>query len=92
MTDGAIYIVTISGGTVVERTSNAILDKYAEAGNKSQHWTVEYGDEDDQVAFQNASDGTFLRATSGAAYGKVESSTQKQWWTLQKGGPNGSVW
>ena len=93
MSDGAFYLVTVSGGTVVEKTGTGIFDKTAEAGNKAQQWTIEYeGDNESKVAFKNASDGTFLRATSGAAYGKLECAATKQYWTLEKGGPNGTVW
>lgn len=94
MSNAAVYIVTASGGTVLEKTaSNTLQNRNGEAHNKAQQWTVEYADNDDtKVSFQNVSDGKFLRATSGAAYGKLEGSDEKQWFTLSEGGPNGSVW
>lgn len=89
--DGAFYIVTVSGGTVVDKQSNGVFDRNAEEESSSQHWTVEYGDSPTQVAFQNASNGGWLRAFTGAAYGKVDCG-EKQWWTLEKGPSPGSCW
>jgi len=88
----AFYIITVSGGTVVEKSTSGLLDKDA-SGDKAQHWTLEYdGDSETKVAFQNASNGQYLNCTSGAAYGKIDTSGTKQWWTLEKGKSPGSYW
>jgi len=87
--EGAIYLVAVSGGQVVDK-QNTLLDKFAN-GNKSQHWTIEYGADPNQVAFQNVGNGAWLRAFSGAAYGKIDTG-EKQWWTLSDGPSPGSKW
>jgi len=88
----ACYIVTVSGGTCVEKTATGVFDKTCFKSNDAQHWTAEYGKTDDQVVFQNSSNGEYLCAKSGAAYGQVTTSTEKQWWTLEQAPSPGAWW
>ncbi|KAL1303198.1 hypothetical protein AAFC00_006619 [Neodothiora populina] len=87
----AFYIVAVSGGTCVEATARGIFAKDCN-GSAEQQWTVQYGDAQDQVAFQNASSGEWLNATSGSASGKVGTSETKQWWAMSKSNEAGSIW
>ncbi|KAK6441503.1 hypothetical protein LTR95_002260 [Oleoguttula sp. CCFEE 5521] len=88
---GAIYIIAVGGGTVVTKANNGLFDKNAN-GSASQHWTVEYGEGENIVAFQNAETGQWLRCFAGNGYGKIDTG-EKQWWTLEEGpGSPGSYW
>nr|OQO20658.1 hypothetical protein B0A51_11017 [Rachicladosporium sp. CCFEE 5018] len=88
---GAIYIIAVGGGTVVTKANNGLFDKNAN-GSSSQHWTVEYGESENIVAFQNAETGQWLRCFAGNGYGKIDTG-EKQWWTLEEGpGSPGSYW
>ncbi|KAK6419198.1 hypothetical protein LTR95_017086 [Oleoguttula sp. CCFEE 5521] len=88
---GAICIIAVGGGTVVTKVNNGLVDKNA-SGSASQHWTVEYGESSNIVAFQNAETGQWLRCFAGNGYGKIETG-EKQWWTLEEGpGSPGSYW
>jgi len=59
----------------------------------TQRWRVEYEtDGENRVAFKNVSDGKWLRATGGAAYGFVDTSDEKQWWVMEEGTSPGSCW
>ncbi|OQO10071.1 hypothetical protein B0A48_04427 [Cryoendolithus antarcticus] len=88
---GAIYIIAVGGGTVVTKANNGLFDKNAN-GSASQHWTVEYGEGENIVAFQNAETGQWLHCFAGNGYGKIDTG-EKQWWTLEEGpGSPGSYW
>lgn len=63
----------------------------------TQRWRVEYGEHEhagnqNRVAFRNVSDGKWLRAAGGDAYGFVDTSEEKQWWVLEEGVAPGSCW
>jgi hypothetical protein len=91
--EDAYYIVAVSGGTVLSKQPDGLFAKDA-SNSDSQRWRVEY--EDDQagnrVALLNVADGKWLRAFSGAAYGRVDTSDEKQWWVMEEGGSPGSCW
>ena len=92
MSDGQVfYIVTVSGGQCLEKTSAGLVDKDA-SNSDAQRWTLEYGTNENTVAFQNVSNGQYLFASNGAAYGKIDTSIVKQWWTLEEGRSPGSCW
>lgn len=91
----AFYITTVSGGTCVEKAPAGLVNKDCDGSSPAQQWTIQYKDNDpssDTVAFQNAGNGEWMRATSGAAYGKIDTTASQQWWTLIKGRDTGSVW
>ncbi|KAK4579848.1 hypothetical protein LTR86_000049 [Recurvomyces mirabilis] len=88
----SFFIVAANGGMVAQKTPGGIYNKIADHTNTAQRWTLEYGDEaGTKVAFQNVSNGQWLRASSGAAAGKVDLG-DKQWWTLEQGRAPGSCW
>ncbi|KAK3673917.1 hypothetical protein LTR78_006119 [Recurvomyces mirabilis] len=88
----SFFIVAANGGMVAQKTPAGIYNKIADHTNTAQRWTLEYGDEaGTKVAIQNVSNGQWLRATSGAAAGKVDLG-DKQWWTLEQGRAPGSCW
>jgi len=89
--DGAIYIVALCGGLCVEKMPEGLKDNDCK-GNKTQQWTVEYGGNENEIAFQNVGNGEWLFMTKGAQWAKCDTSTKKQWWTLQKGEAPGSCW
>lgn len=88
----ASFIIAIVGGNVVENKSNGLFNCTSSSSNSAQHWTIEYSkDNANVVAFQNASDGQYLRAKSGKAYAETTTG-DKQWWTLEQGHAPGSCW
>lgn len=89
--DGAYYISAVSGGNCVTKTTNGLLDKYCD-GSSAQHWTIEAGDEPNKVAFQNAENGEYLFVVQGYKWGKIDTSSTKQWWILEKGTSPGTCW
>ena len=89
--DSAYYIVAVSGGTVLSKTPDGICTKDA-VNSDTQRWRVEYGNEDNRLALMNVSDGKWLRASTGAAYGLVNTSIEKQWWVIEEGDSPGSCW
>jgi hypothetical protein len=80
---------------VLSKKPDGILNCEA-INSETQRWRVEYGDGEDggesRVAFMNVSDGKWLRATGGAAFGYVDTSEEKQWWVLEEGVSPGSCW
>jgi hypothetical protein len=81
---------------VLSKRPDGILNCEA-VNSETQRWRVEYSDADDddgatRVAFMNVSDGKWLRAAGGTAYGFVDTSEQKQWWILEEGTSPGSCW
>jgi len=91
MSGPAFYLLNTAGGNCAEATANGVFDKKCSESN-AQHWTAEYGDNPSIVAFRNASNGKYLRATSGNHYAAVTTSDDKQWWTLEQDNPAGSFW
>lgn len=89
--ENAYYIVAVSGGTVLSTSPNGIVNKDA-VNSDTQRWRVEYGDQENRVALMNVSDGKWLRAQTGAAYGQVNTSDEKQWWVIEEGSSPGSCW
>lgn len=89
--ENAYYIVAVSGGTVLSKRPDGIFNKDA-VNSDTQRWRVEYGDEENRVALMNVSDGKWLRAHTGAAYGQVDTSDEKQWWVIEEGSSPGSCW
>jgi hypothetical protein len=93
----AYYVVAVSGGAVLSKKPDGILNCEA-VNSETQRWRVEYGDDDDddegqiRVALMNVFDGKWLRAAGGAAYGYVDTSEEKQWWVLEEGISPGSCW
>jgi hypothetical protein len=87
----AYYIVAVSGGAVLSKKSDGILNCDA-VNSETQRWRVEYDDDGDRVAFMNVSDNKWLRAAGGAAFGFVDTSEEKQWWVLEEGTSPGSCW
>jgi hypothetical protein len=89
--DGAIYIVAINGGLCVEKKPEGLKTNDC-TWSKTQQWTVEYGGNENEMAFQNADNGQWLFMTKGAQWAKCDTSTTKQWWTLRKGETPGTCW
>jgi hypothetical protein len=92
----AYYIVAVSGGAVLSKKPDGILNCNA-VNSETQRWRVEYGGDDgdggmSRVAFMNVSDNKWLRAAGGAAFGFVDTSEEKQWWVLEEGTSPGSCW
>lgn len=91
----AYYIVAVSGGAVLSKCLDGVASCDAVNSN-TQRWRVEYGDDESEqeglVAFMNVSDGKWLRAASGSAYGFVDTAEEKQWWVLEEGVSPGSCW
>ncbi|KAK5125357.1 hypothetical protein LTR85_000466 [Meristemomyces frigidus] len=92
MTDSNTFFITaLVGGLVVTPGVGGSLNYNHKLDNKNQHWTIEYGDEENVVAFRNVSNGQYLRATAGGAQSAIVAG-EMQWWTLTPGlGPN-SFW
>lgn len=87
------FLIAINGGKVVEKTSKGILNNSADASNGAQRWTIEADAANNRkVAFKNVFNGQYLRAVTGAASGKVDTGSDKQWWTMEPGHAPGSVW
>lgn len=89
--ENAYYIVAVAGGTVLSKRPDGIFNKNA-ANSDTQRWRVEYGEDENHVALMNVSDGKWLRAFSGASYGRVDTSEEKQWWVMEAGTSPGSCW
>lgn len=85
------YLVTACGGLCAEKTSSGILDNTCEE-NDAQRWSIEHGDTDTQVAFRNAENGEYLFATAGTSKAKIQTSSTKQWWTLERENATGAYW
>jgi hypothetical protein len=91
------YIVAVSGGAVLSKKPDGVLNCDA-VNSEAQRWWVEYADDHgggggvSRVAFRNVSDGKWLRAAGGAAYGFVDTSEEKQWWIMEEGRSPGSCW
>jgi len=91
MTGSAFYLLTTAGGTCAEATPSGVFDKKC-TESSAQQWTAEYGNDSNVVAFRNAGNGKYLRATGGNHYAAVTTSDDKQWWTLEQDNPAGSFW
>jgi len=90
--ENAYYVVAVSGGAVLSKKPGGIVNCDA-VNSDTQRWRVEYEtDGENRVAFKNVSDGKWLRATGGAAYGFVDTSDEKQWWVMEEGTSPGSCW
>jgi hypothetical protein len=89
--DGAIYIVALNGGLCVEKKPEGLKTNDCN-WSKTQQWTVEYGEKENEMAFQNVENGDWLFMTKGAQWAKCDTSTTKQFWTLRKGEAPGSCW
>jgi hypothetical protein len=81
---------------VLSKKGDEVLNCEA-VNSETQRWRVEYDDDhagggENRVAFMNVSDGKWLRATGGAAFGYVDTSEEKQWWVLEEGTSPGSCW
>ncbi|KAK5126151.1 hypothetical protein LTR85_011507 [Meristemomyces frigidus] len=88
----SFFLIAVNGGRVTEKKSNGLFDCTSDSSNAAQHWTVETDPSNDNiVAFQNASNGQYLRAFVGTAAGKVDTG-DKQWWTMEPGHAPGSCW
>lgn len=90
-TTGAYYIVAVSGGACIEKTQTEVVNKFRN-NSTAQRWTIEYGDSPDTVAFRNVSNGEYLCFSSGTIQTHANTSTTKQWWTLEKEETTDSWW
>lgn len=87
------FIIAVTGGHVAEFQQSGIKTGVSDSSKKDQHWTIEYSpDKENVVAFQNARNGQYMRALTGAAYGTISTGKEKQWWTLEQGHAPGSCW
>lgn len=88
----AFYIVTVAGGKCLENTqsANGVLDCLPK-DDKSQHWIIEPGDDENTIAIKSVADGRYLRNNEPQ---KINWATigmgEKQWWTLERGQTPGS--
>ena len=80
---------------MLSKRPDGIFNKDA-VNSGTQRWRVEYDDHDNRdatrVALMNVSDGKWLRAFTSAAYGRVDTSEEKQWWVIEEGTSPGSCW
>ncbi|KAI7577214.1 hypothetical protein D0869_06985 [Hortaea werneckii] len=87
-----VAIIAVNGGRVCEKKANGVLNTAADTGNKAQQWIIEPDPGDrSKMAFKNLGNNQYLRAMTGAHYGKVDTG-QKQLWSLEPGHAPGSSW
>lgn len=92
---GAFYIASTAGGKCLSYIGGGkpIADCRF-TGTKAQQWVIEYGDEENKLAFKNVQEGKYLAALDPIAakvcWGRVGLAEEKQWWLMEKGKAPGS--
>lgn len=85
-----VCIVSISGGNCASVIPGKIQNKKHEENDKTQQWIVERKD-DNKFAFKSVSNGQYLRAAEGRAYGLITTG-EKQWWISEAGDAPEALW
>ena len=88
----AYHIVSVSGGyqlahrPIPPNRKHYIGVQDADATDKAQQWSIEYGDKPDVIALRCCSNGQYLRTDTGNNWA-VPYTGEKQWWKVDRGGP-----
>jgi hypothetical protein len=88
-TNKAFFVTSVSNGHVLAnradgRPSGVVAENKGDQGD-AEKWTIEAGDEANQVALKNAANGQYLHANGNKCWATVGTG-EKQWWKISSDG------